>query len=153
VGFVQLQVNNRPPIPYLSAIIDEDGRPFVNFNQLMGALELNLRFDAGLQSVLGVLPDGRTSFGLHLNRMRVELGEQTLVLDPLNILVYRQDLYVVYAELSRWFPFTVTWREDAVELSVVTDYVLPSEERRLRELRRAQAGTGQSQYTAAELER
>ncbi len=153
VGFVQLQVNSRPPIPYLSAIIDEEGRPFVNFNQLMGALELNMRFDAGLQSAMGVLPDGQTSFGLNLNHMRVDVGEQIRVLDPLNILIYRQDLYVVYTELARWFPVSAVWREDAVELSIVTDYVLPSEERRRRELRRAETGAAQGQYSAEDLER
>ena len=74
VGFVQLTVQGKPPVPFLQTWFDDGEEPFLHFNEFADAAELLVRFEQGIVKASGVLPDGRTIFELNLRNLTVLVG-------------------------------------------------------------------------------
>lgn len=135
-GFLQLTLNRSFTIPFFEAFFDEKEQPYLHFTSLMTALELPIEFEPALGSAIGVLADGETPFNLNLERMTVEVGRVTHRLPPNAIRLEKQGLFLLWSELAAWLPIRIEWSLEAYEITIATQYHLPSLARQERELER-----------------
>lgn len=136
IGFVRLVVNSKVPIEVFPAYIDDQERPYLQFNALMKAIEVPVTFDASLGAALGYLADGTTRFNLNLERGTVLVGDTTFALKPDDYRLVDQTLYVLYNAVSHWIPLNLDWSVEAYQVTIHTRYPLPSTERKKREEQR-----------------
>jgi len=154
LGFVRLVVNNKAAVEVFPAFIDDRERPFLQFDALMRALEVPVRFDASLGAALGFLPDGTTRFNLNLERATVLVGDTTHPLPPEAYRLVDQTLYVRYDAVARWIPLELDWSVQAYQVTIRTHYPLPSTLREQREAQRVALAEQKAEApTAARLAR
>jgi hypothetical protein len=153
-GFVELVVNDRPPLGVFPVVLDERERPYLQFDALMAALEVPASYDPSLQAALGFLADGTTRFELNLQRADVLVGDTHHALQPGQYLLRDQALFVLYSAVGEWIPVQIQWSKQAYQVRAVTAYPLPSGERGKREARRKALLQQRAEApTAAQLER
>lgn len=153
-GFVRLVVNDGRAVEVFPAFVDDLERPYLEFDTLLTALEVPVRYDASLGAALGFLPDGTTRFELSPSRGRVLVGETAHPLRAEHYRVIDQRLYVLYSEVPRWLPVRVEWSVQAYQVRIRTDYPLPSLQRERREAQRQALALARADApTAAQLER
>ena len=97
LGFIELRVNARPDIPVFQTYLTEKEVPYLNFNDLMHALEIPVDFVPAIGRASGFLADGRTRFILNVKYRTVVVGDITHPLEKNAFLVINQKLYVLYA--------------------------------------------------------
>ena len=135
-GFLQLTLNRSFTIPFFEVFFDEKEQPYLHFTSLMTALELPIEFEPALGSATGVLADGETPFNLNLERMTVEVGRVTHRLPANAVRLEKQGLFLLWSELAAWLPIRIEWSLEAYEITIATQYHLPSLARQERELER-----------------
>ena len=133
-GFVQLIVNREFPFQFLRAVVEDEDQPYIQFNSLMQDLEINIRYDPGLRSASGFLPESSTRFVLSLERNTVVIGDVTQPIPPGAVKIVENQLYVLWSAYNDWLPATLTWSSDDYELKATTRYVLVSQERKRLEI-------------------
>lgn len=126
LGFVQVSVQGKAPLPFLEARFDDQGRPFLHFNSFVEAAEIPVTYEPGIGKATGVLPDGQTTVDLSLEQGVIEIGGRPLSVNPQAVWTGEGGLYVRVATLGEWFPLEVNWRPDYYEVAVVPAYTLPS---------------------------
>ncbi|MBI4084248.1 MAG: hypothetical protein HY423_16705 [Candidatus Lambdaproteobacteria bacterium] len=153
-GFVQVQLNAEPPIPFVEVVLDDAEQPYVLFSRMVSLLELPIRYDPGLRAAVGRLPDD-SHFTLNAERLLVEVGEHKHELPPDAVRVVAGKLYILWSEYPRWLPIRARWSLVAYELALTTGYPLPSAERRrraqLREQTMARRLVGEAPVMAREV--
>lgn len=154
LGFIELRVNARPDIPVFQTYLTEKEVPYLNFNDLMHALEIPVDFVPAIGRASGFLADGRTRFILNVKYRTVVVGDITHPLEKNAFLVINQKLYVLYSEIGKWFPVKAVWDLEAYRVIVITGYPLPSDESEKRSLKRKSLAEQKKQeFSPEELER
>ena len=153
-GFIQLLVNDKLAVPVFPVLMEAGETPFLQFDALMRAIEVPVRFDPSLGAALGFLADGTTRFELNLKRGTVLVGEETFPLPAEAWRLVNQTLYVRHSELPHWIPLELEWSLEAYQVRISTQYPLPSTLREKRAaLHRALEQSRTEAPTDAELQR